>query len=260
MSSTLQPSVHPTALDVRTHYLYRIFDAAGALLYVGITHDLGMRFDQHRRDKPWWHQKHRHTVEEAPSRADVMFREARAILTEHPRHNKDIPTLARFDELRGRIIADEEGLTETERIGILEHQLRQAQRRARSAETALTRVQAASDRAREAEVASARQAAAAWKDRAEKAEAQETEAHRRWKENSESLHELIDYWRERAEGIVLPRTFIVEGPRMADGSMPRMPVARACRRPHADQAPAVPSAAPVPALPRRSLFGRLFGS
>jgi hypothetical protein len=255
MSSSLRPDVHATALDVRTHYLYRIFDAAGALLYIGITHDLGMRFDQHRRDKQWWPQMRHHTIEEAPSRADVMYREARAILTEHPRHNKDIPTLKRFDELRSRILADEEGLTEAERIGILEHQLRQALRRSRTAESTLARVQAAAERAREAAAASERQATAAWKDRAEKAEARELESRRTALESSESLLELVGFWKEKSLHAVGPRAFIVEGPRTASGQLPPGPVApAACTRPHADQP------APVTAPPRRGLFGRLFGS
>lgn len=39
-----------------THALYRFYDAAGALLYVGITIDPGSRWRSHAHDKPWWQQ------------------------------------------------------------------------------------------------------------------------------------------------------------------------------------------------------------
>jgi hypothetical protein len=134
MTDLLPDTGHWTAEDARTHYLYRIFDAAGVLLYVGITHDVGARFQQHRGDKPWWHERHSHTVEEAPTRADVLYLEAKAILTEFPRYNRDIPSFSRFDVLRSRaMVADGPGLSDQDRIRILEGQLRQEKAKVRAA-------------------------------------------------------------------------------------------------------------------------------
>lgn len=113
MTDLLPETVHWTADDARTHYLYRIFDATGQLLYIGITHDVGARFQQHRADKSWWHERDTHTVEEAPTRADVLYLEAKAILTEFPKYNRDIPSFARFDVLRSRAtIAEGPGISD----------------------------------------------------------------------------------------------------------------------------------------------------
>lgn len=45
----------PKEVSGRT-YLYRLFDRQGALLYVGITGDLGQRWKKHMREKHWWGQ------------------------------------------------------------------------------------------------------------------------------------------------------------------------------------------------------------
>lgn len=43
--------------------LYRLFDAGGVLLYVGITLDPARRFKEHRKVQPWWSQVARREVE-----------------------------------------------------------------------------------------------------------------------------------------------------------------------------------------------------
>lgn len=75
-----------TALE-RRHYLYRVFDADGSLLYVGISADPDARIESHRRSKPWWPEVASATLEEYPSGDAVAAAEALAIATEQPRYN-----------------------------------------------------------------------------------------------------------------------------------------------------------------------------
>lgn len=70
-----------------THALYRFFDAAGDLLYIGITNDPSKRFGRHASDKPWWEEVDRIDLERHPSREAVLAAEAAAIKTERPRYN-----------------------------------------------------------------------------------------------------------------------------------------------------------------------------
>lgn len=73
--------------DSRTHALYRFHNAAGQLLYVGITLNPSQRWAQHRDDKPWWHEVADITVETHPSRTAVLDAERHAIATERPLYN-----------------------------------------------------------------------------------------------------------------------------------------------------------------------------
>lgn len=76
-----------TQLNGKTHALYRFYDVAGDLLYVGITVDPGRRLERHRGDKPWWHEVARVELEQHPTRASVLTAERAAIANEKPRHN-----------------------------------------------------------------------------------------------------------------------------------------------------------------------------
>lgn len=67
--------------------LYRLHDAAGHLLYVGIGGNPGRRFEQHHGDKPWWGQVAHITLEHHPTRQAALTAELKAIRTENPRHN-----------------------------------------------------------------------------------------------------------------------------------------------------------------------------
>ena len=69
------------------HALYRFFDEADQLLYIGITLNPGARWKQHRADKPWWTDVATVTVETHPDRTSVLEAERTAILAEHPLHN-----------------------------------------------------------------------------------------------------------------------------------------------------------------------------
>lgn len=82
------------ALDRRPTALYRLFDAAGELLYIGISADPEKRFRNHRhgnkREKPkeWWPRVASERIEWFDSRPEADTAETYAILTEHPQHNK----------------------------------------------------------------------------------------------------------------------------------------------------------------------------
>lgn len=68
-------------------YLYRHFDAAGQLLYVGISLNHVARLSQHKK-APWVDRIARVEIEAHPSRADALKAEAAAIVAEKPAFNK----------------------------------------------------------------------------------------------------------------------------------------------------------------------------
>lgn len=67
--------------------LYRLYDSADQLLYVGIATDPKVRFGQHRREKTWWPEVAVREVEWFSDRARALKEEARAIERELPRYN-----------------------------------------------------------------------------------------------------------------------------------------------------------------------------
>lgn len=72
---------------MRKHYVYRGFDGADRLLYVGSTNDVTTRIKTHKASSAWAVYMARHTVEEFDSKEDADQAEARAIAEEHPRWN-----------------------------------------------------------------------------------------------------------------------------------------------------------------------------
>jgi len=68
--------------------LYRHFDTAGALLYVGISVNPLQRTGQHLVRAPWVREVRTITVEWHPSRPAALAAELTAIRSERPRHNK----------------------------------------------------------------------------------------------------------------------------------------------------------------------------
>lgn len=68
--------------------VYRLFDASGALLYVGATATKATRLRAHARRAMWWPEVASHTFVRYPDEASAREAEATAIRTEHPRHNK----------------------------------------------------------------------------------------------------------------------------------------------------------------------------
>lgn len=70
-------------------YLYRLYNRADQLLYVGITNDPQRRLREHSRTKPWWPQVDLRTVliYQYDCREDACDLEALAIETERPLYN-----------------------------------------------------------------------------------------------------------------------------------------------------------------------------
>lgn len=83
-------------------YVYRFFSHEDALLYIGVTNDLGTRFTAHQK-KPWWSQASHSTVEAHGNRALALAAEAMAILNEKPLHNIQRPQQERVQVLQSRV-------------------------------------------------------------------------------------------------------------------------------------------------------------
>lgn len=73
------------------HSLYRMFDAEGALLYIGASANLPDRVEQHRRSKEWWREVATIQAVHFDSIVEVRRAEAQAINTESPRYNNTRP-------------------------------------------------------------------------------------------------------------------------------------------------------------------------
>lgn len=71
----------------KPHALYRFFDDANELLYVGITNNPSRRFTQHGVDREWWHEVTTIRMEPHSDRNAVLAAEKVAIKVEHPRYN-----------------------------------------------------------------------------------------------------------------------------------------------------------------------------
>lgn len=74
-------------VDDSPQVLYRMFDTAGVLLYVGITFRPETRFYAHEQGKSWWHEVAEITLEHFAGRATVEEAERVAIRTERPKYN-----------------------------------------------------------------------------------------------------------------------------------------------------------------------------
>lgn len=70
------------------HVVYRAFDEAGALLYVGATSDLGRRFVNHKSGASWFDELRTITVAHYPTREESLAAERDAIASEGPRYNQ----------------------------------------------------------------------------------------------------------------------------------------------------------------------------
>ncbi|MGW2223814.1 hypothetical protein [Streptomyces formicae] len=73
--------------DAERTALYRFSDAAGKLLYVGITKSFGQCWLNHSRKKPWWPQVQSHTAEWFDSRPEAEAAEKQAVIAEGPKYN-----------------------------------------------------------------------------------------------------------------------------------------------------------------------------
>jgi len=73
--------------------VYRLYDAADVLLYVGAAKDPEKRWKIHARERRWWPSVARKAVEWHPSMEDAYAAETAAIGAESPRYNIMIPNL-----------------------------------------------------------------------------------------------------------------------------------------------------------------------
>jgi predicted GIY-YIG superfamily endonuclease len=71
-----------------THYVYRLWDESGSLLYVGISRTLTNRLLQHNANQPWADEIDSVTGKRFASREKARAAEISAIQTEHPKYNK----------------------------------------------------------------------------------------------------------------------------------------------------------------------------
>jgi predicted GIY-YIG superfamily endonuclease len=79
--------VIPPLVDSRPAVVYRFRDVQDALLYVGITVDLGNRLNGHAKEKPWWREAITVTLSHHPDIESAREEELRAIRTERPKYN-----------------------------------------------------------------------------------------------------------------------------------------------------------------------------
>lgn len=93
--------------------VYRFYDAAGVLLYVGSTWRPHARWRQHQ-GKPWFPEVATARIEQFPDVESMRAAEREAICTEHPRHNVigrrrpvDLEELARQREAKEQRKAEE---------------------------------------------------------------------------------------------------------------------------------------------------------
>ena len=70
------------------HVVYRCFDAAGHLMYVGATNDWPQRSSHHRARTPWWPNITTVIPTTYPNRAEALAAELAAIRAEAPLHNR----------------------------------------------------------------------------------------------------------------------------------------------------------------------------
>lgn len=68
--------------------LYRLYDADGVLIYVGISNNPERRWKSHAQDKPWWPEVVEKKVEWFETRKSAARIETTEIGEEDPRHNR----------------------------------------------------------------------------------------------------------------------------------------------------------------------------
>lgn len=77
----------------RSIAVYRLYNDADELLYVGMGVNPEGRFKFHAKFKPWWPEVARRDIRWAPDRPTALREEAEAIASEHPRYNIMLPGL-----------------------------------------------------------------------------------------------------------------------------------------------------------------------
>lgn len=77
----------PVSTTSTTSFLYRLRDADGVLLYVGITGHYRLRLMRHRADKPWWSEVASVELTAYRRRSQALAVEQYVIAHEQPRYN-----------------------------------------------------------------------------------------------------------------------------------------------------------------------------
>lgn len=81
--------IQPLESEEPTRFqLYRHFDKAATLLYVGVSFSAIVRLFQHKKDSRWFDQIHKVEISHWRTRADLLIAEKNAIQLEAPIFNK----------------------------------------------------------------------------------------------------------------------------------------------------------------------------
>lgn len=75
-------------MESSPHWVYRLFDQSGRLLYVGLTTQPARRLARHRSSKAWWADVARVSWREYPCKLHGLGAEYWAIRRENPRYNR----------------------------------------------------------------------------------------------------------------------------------------------------------------------------
>jgi predicted GIY-YIG superfamily endonuclease len=97
-------------LDDHRTALYRLFDEGGVLLYIGISHQPEVRFEQHSKLKEWWPRVARREVEWFDDRPTAAKTEEEAVRAEDPEFNRIYSP--RVDRRNIRDVVTEDGVRE----------------------------------------------------------------------------------------------------------------------------------------------------
>ena len=81
------PFSYVEALRNDPHYVYRLYDAEGDLLYIGCTVSPRQRRHGHMQSSPWFKDVDTFRLTIYPNRPHAMRVEREAIYTEDPRYN-----------------------------------------------------------------------------------------------------------------------------------------------------------------------------
>ncbi|MFF2571201.1 GIY-YIG nuclease family protein [Streptomyces sp. NPDC058084] len=74
--------------DAKASTVYRLYDAHGALLYIGVTRNPASRWKDHRKEMLWWPEVTDKHLTWYGTHEAAWAAEAHAIRTEGPRYNK----------------------------------------------------------------------------------------------------------------------------------------------------------------------------
>lgn len=87
----------------REHFVYRAYDAAGQLLYVGCTLRPSLRYQEHKGQSRWFCMASSFKMQGPYNYETARRLEREAIHSEHPIHNSNEPRRFRVGVLRNRI-------------------------------------------------------------------------------------------------------------------------------------------------------------